>query len=299
MPDNLGLEYFQGDIMNQSPKELSNNTNSKTISSRAIRVAIVGGGTGGLSVLNSLRRKLKNAQFTLIEPSEDHYYQPLWTLIGAGIYKMEKSKRKMKDFIADDVHWVKDFVESFDPESNSLMTKSGLSISYDYLVVAPGIQVDWNKIEGLKDTLGRNGVCSNYSREHVEYTWEAMNHLREGRALFTFPNTPIKCAGAPQKVMYLAEETFRDNHCRDNIEVKFVSAGAGIFGIKKYKDSLEKIIKKRDIHTLFHMNLVKVDGPNKIATFKNTETGELHEEKFDMLHVSPPMSAPDFVKNTL
>jgi len=260
------------------------------------KVVIVGAGTGGLSVLRNLRRKRNDLALTIIEPSETHYYQPLWTLIGAGVMPFSKSAKKMADYIPNDVNWIKDFVSIFDPKKNNLTTKNGTQVSYDYLVVAPGIQLDWNKVKGLKETLGKNGVCSNYSENHVEYIWKTMNSLKNGNAIFTFPNTPIKCAGAPQKVMYLAEETFRDNKVRDQIQVEFVSAGSSIFGIEKYRKALEIVIKKRNILETYKMNLVEIDGNAKIATFENIDTGEKIEKRFEMIHVSPPMSAPDFIK---
>lgn len=204
----------------------------------------------------------------------------------------------MSKLIPQDVQWIKESVSGFDPENNLVLLKNGDQVNYDYLIVAPGIQIDWHKIEGLKETLGKNGVCSNYSKDHVSYSWEAMNSFKGGKALFTFPSTPIKCAGAPQKVMYLAEETFRQNKVRSNAEVKFVSAGGAIFGVQKYRDALEKLLIEKDIHTLFGKDLVKIDGDKKIATFKDLSSGQEHEEEFDMIHVTPPMSAPDFIKNS-
>ncbi|MCB0377909.1 MAG: NAD(P)/FAD-dependent oxidoreductase [Bdellovibrionales bacterium] len=262
------------------------------------KVVIVGAGTAGLSVMRNLHRKRKDLDLTIIEPSDTHYYQPLWTLVGGGVFPLSKSRRPMKDFMPQGVTWIQKAVATFQPEQNELTLQDGNKVSYDFLVVAPGIQIDWNKIEGLTETLGKNGVCTNYSKDVVEYTWQTMKNLKGGRALFTFPNTPIKCAGAPQKVMYLAEETFRNNKVRDKVEVKFVSAGGGIFGVAKYKAALEKVIAKRGINTLYGHNLVKIDGLNKVATFKNNETGDLVEEAFDMLHVTPPMSAPDFIKQS-
>jgi sulfide:quinone oxidoreductase len=262
------------------------------------KITIVGAGTAGLSILNNLYRRRKDLEFTLIEPGDQHYYQPLWTLVGGGVLPLSKSVRPLQKFLPKDVNWVREKAAQFLPEKNQVQLESGNTVDYDYLVVAPGIQIDWDKVEGLPETLGKNGVCSNYSKDVVEYTWQCMRDLKEGRALFTFPSTPIKCAGAPQKVMYLAEETFRNNGVRDKVEVKFVSAGGAIFGVQKYRDALEKIIEKRNIKTLFQHDLVKVDGERKVATFKNMQTGEIWEEKFDMLHVTPPMSAPDFVKQS-
>ncbi|MCH2534511.1 MAG: NAD(P)/FAD-dependent oxidoreductase [Bdellovibrionales bacterium] len=262
------------------------------------KVVIIGAGTAGLSVLKNLHRRRKDLQLTIIEPQETHYYQPLWTLVSGGIFPFSKSSQPMSKYIPKSVDWIKEYVSGFDPENNKVLLKNGEEIAYDYLVVAPGIQIDWDKIEGLKQTLGKNGVSSNYSKDHVPYSWQTMNSFKGGKALFTFPSTPIKCAGAPQKVMYLAEETFRRNNIRPESEVKFVSAGGAIFGVQKYREALEKLLVEKDIHTLFSHDLVKIDGEKKIATFKNTTTGALHEETFDMIHVTPPMSAPDFIKNS-
>lgn len=262
------------------------------------KVVIVGAGTAGLSTLRNLHRRRNDLDLTIIEPNEYHYYQPLWTLVGGGIFPFSKSAKKMSKYIPKDVNWIKEYVSGFDPENNTVQLKTGENIHYDYLVVAAGIQIDWGKIEGLPETLGKNGVCSNYSREHVSYSWEAMNSFKGGKAIFTFPSTPIKCAGAPQKVMYLAEETFRRNKVKSNSEVKFVSAGGAIFGIQKYRDALEKLLVEKDIKTLFSHDLVKINGDKKMATFKDINTGAMHEETFEMIHVAPPMSAPDFIKNS-
>ena len=152
------------------------------------KVVIVGGGTGGISVANALAGKLGGSELLVIEPSEKHYYQPYWTLVGGGIVPKEDSARDMKDFIPSGVEWLKDYVESFQPEQNQLTTKSGKVVSYEYLVVAPGIQIDWDKIPGLKETLGKNGVVSNYSYNTVDSTWEAMRDFKGGKAIFTFGN---------------------------------------------------------------------------------------------------------------
>lgn len=262
------------------------------------KIVIVGGGTAGISVASALLRKRSDLEIKIIEPSETHYYQPLWTLVGGGVFPLEKSARPMRHVIPDGTEWVKGKVESFLPELNEVVLENGNKLSYDYLVVAPGIQLDWSRIEGLKETLGKNGVCSNYSKDYVEYTWECMNNLKDGNAIFTFPSTPIKCAGAPQKVMYLAEETFRNNHVRDDVEVKFISAGGAIFGVQKYRDALEKVVDEKNIITQFQYDLFRVDGENQVAYFKHIETGEVLEQKFTMLHVSPHMSSPDFIKKS-
>ena len=261
-------------------------------------ILILGGGTGGITTASQLIKSDPSLDIAIVEPSEKHYYQPLWTLVGAGILEKEETEKEEADYMPRGVKWIKQFVESFDPDNNSVKLKDGPTIKYNNLVIALGIQIDWDKITGLKETLGKNGVSSNYSFDTVSKTWDFLDNFEGGNALFTFPNTPIKCGGAPQKIMWLAEHLFEKKGIRDKCSVQFVSSGAAIFGIQKYKERLQKLVDKRNIETCFQHNLVAIDGTKKIATFENLETKELVEKEFDFIHVTPPQSAPDILKNS-
>jgi sulfide:quinone oxidoreductase len=262
----------------------------------AFKVLIVGGGTGGIAVAARLARALPEGSVALFEPSETHYYQPLFTLVGGGAAKLADTRRPTAALIPEGVRWIKQRVEAIDPASNTVETSEGI-YRYDYLVMSPGIHVDWAAIPGLLEGLGRNGVCSNYSERYVETTWKAIRRFRGGTAIFTFPSTPIKCGGAPQKIMYLAEDYFRQNGMRQDSRIVFASAGQKLFAVKKYADSLERIVRERGIETLFDHDLVEVDADRQVATFRKTPSGERVETPFDLLHVTPPMRAPDFVRN--
>jgi sulfide:quinone oxidoreductase len=261
-------------------------------------IVIVGAGTAGIVTAARLKSASKELSITIIDPATKHYYQPMWTLVGAGAAEKEPTEKEMSSLIPKGVKWLQDKVLTFEPEQNSITTELNGSIKYDYLVVCPGIQVNWDKIEGLVETLGKNGVCSNYSYEYVDYTYEALKQTKSGNALFTFPNTPIKCGGAPQKIMYLADDFFRNAGVRDAVNVEFTSAGASIFGVEKYKVALQKVVDRKKINTHYNINLEKVDGPNKKAYFRDCNTNEIIEKDFEMLHVGPPQSAPDFVRNS-
>ena len=262
---------------------------------------IIGGGAAGVSVANNMRRINANIDIALIEPSEKHYYQPGFTIIGAGAYTMKETVRNEADLIHPSVIWIKDFAETFQPEANTIALRSGDTLSYDYLVVCPGLQLDWDKIEGLKDTIGKNNVCSNYSPDTVEYTWECIKNLQSGTALFTQPPMPIKCAGAPQKIMYLAADRFRKKGILDKMNIEFCNAGPAMFGIPFFAKALNKVVTGYGIKTNFNHNLVAIDGPAKTATFEATDS-EGNKQRvtkaFDMIHVTPPQSAPDFIKNS-
>lgn len=262
------------------------------------KVVIVGAGTAGLTTASQLLRKDKSLDIVLVDPAQKHFYQPFWTLNGAGISSKNKSWRPMKDVIPKGVRWIQEAVKEFLPKENKIVLRDKQSLDYDILIVCAGLQIDWDKIEGLEDAMGKNGVCSNYSFDTVDFTWEFMQKAKSGNAIFTFPNTPIKCAGAPQKIMYLADAYFRNKGVRDKVNVKYCCAGPKIFGIEKYRVALEKIVSERDIDTEFNLNLEKIDGPAKKAWFRNLETDELVERDYEMIHVVPPMSAPDFIKKS-
>ncbi len=260
------------------------------------RVVIVGGGAGGISSAASLLAAgIKD--IAIIEPSETHYYQPYWTFVGGGVVSKEQSTRPMAAVIPKGAHWIKARVERFEPENQTVTTQDGQVIGYDYLVVAPGLKIDWDKIAGLPEALGKNGVCSNYRYDTAPITWENIQAFKGGNAVFTFPPPPIKCAGAPQKIMYLAEDYFRKQGIRDQSRVLYYCATPTIFGVAKYASALtEQAVKPRGIETFFRHNLVEIRADAKEAVFKNLETGENVVQPYDLLHAVPPMSAPDFIK---
>lgn len=261
-------------------------------------VLIVGGGSGGISVAARLRLADPKMDIAIVEPSDRHFYQPIWTLVGAGVFPKECSLRAEADYIPDGVTWIRDAIATFEPAGNAVVTTKGDRITYDNLVVAAGIQLDWGKIKGLEGNLGKNGICSNYTYDLVDSTWKTLQGLRGGNAVFTFPSTPMKCAGAPQKIMYLVDDYLRKAGVRDKSKVIFASAGASIFGVKKYARALAKVIERKQIDTHFRHDLVEVRAATKEAVFKSLDGGPELVLKYEMLHVVPPQSAPDFVKKS-
>ena len=183
------------------------------------QVLILGGGTAGITVAAQLRRKLKAYDVAILEPSTKHYYQPLWTLVGAGVFPKDLSEREESAFIPQGADWIREHVAEFHPDQNYILTRDGRRIGYDFLVVGLGIQIDWGKIPGLREGIGRQQICSNYSFQQVDYTWECVRNFKGGTALFTMPNTAVKCGGAPQKIMYLADDHFRRSGVRDKSQV--------------------------------------------------------------------------------
>lgn len=265
------------------------------------QILIVGGGNAGISVAAQLLRKNPGLDIGIIEPSAQHFYQPAWTLVGGGAYDIDKTIREEASVIPEKASWIQDAVVSFKPEQNQVTTKSSGVITYSFLVVAPGIQLDWYKVKGLEQGLGTNGICSNYTFASAPYTWQTLKSLGAGKAIFTNPNTPIKCGGAPQKIMYLAADYLRKHDLLEKSEVHFYSGGGVIFGVKKYAQVLDQVIRRYGIQTHFNHNLIEIDAHSKTAVFETKgDDGEMSriEQGFDMIHVTPPQSAPDFIKSS-
>lgn len=267
----------------------------RTHSSPSPRVVIVGGGTAGLTVAARLTRGWRNGlDVTVVEPSEDHYYQPLWTLVGGGVFPKEESRRSEASVMPKRVRWVRDAVTEFRPDRSDLLTRGGRTIPYDWLVVAAGLRLEWDKVPGLAESLGKGGVCSNYSYETVDSTWEAIRNFRGGTAVFTHPSGAVKCGGAPQKIMYLAEEHFRRAGVRDRTRVVFAAATPNLFAVEKYRRTLEGVVRDRGIECLFGHELAEVRPGSKEAAFRRLDGGDPTVLKYDLLHVTPPMGPPRF-----
>ncbi len=265
------------------------------------KVLILGAGTAGISVAARLARKLGPDQVMIVDPATYHYYQPLWTLVGAGIEKKESTERPMLDLIPKGVQWIKESVVSVNPKENFVHTTGSLKISYEYLIVATGLKLSWEKIEGAEECLGKEGVCTIYEYNQVDYAYEQIKQLKGGRALFVMPPPPIKCAGAPQKIMYLADELFRKSGVRANTEIFFATPGKAMFGVPVFAEALGKIVQERDIHPKYLHKIVDVDGKNKNAIFEVTQSnGTTTREaiQYDLLHIVPPMEAHSYLKES-
>lgn len=264
------------------------------------KVVIVGGGAGGISVASRLLRQTVSleGEIAIIDPAGKHYYQPLWTLVGGGASKKVDTEREMASVIPEGAIWIQDAVSTFNPNENEIVCANGTILSYDYLVVTSGIELNWGAIKGLEEALGTKQVCSNYSLEHLDYTWETIRNFKGGTALFTHPNSPVKCGGAPQKIMYLAEDYFRRIGIRDKSKVIFGSANPIIFDVDKYRLALEKVIERKELTIHYRHNLTEIKADEKIAIFENLDTNEMVEIKYDMIHVSPYMRSPQFIRDS-
>jgi sulfide:quinone oxidoreductase len=262
-------------------------------------VVIIGGGAAGIAVAASLLARSPHLDVAIIDPADVHYYQPGWTMVGAGIFDASTTARTMASVLPRGVSWIKAAVAAFEPDRDAVILEGCRVVKYKQLIVCPGLKLDWDGIEGLPDTLGRNGVTSNYRFDLAPYTWELVQKLRGGRAVFSQPPMPIKCAGAPQKAMYLSADHWRRSGVLKSIDIQFCNSGAVLFGVAAYVPALMEYVSAYGIGLQFGHTLVAVDGTGKKATFSKTNAEgnkELVVKEFDMLHVVPPQKAPDFIR---
>ena len=264
-------------------------------------IVIIGGGAAGIGVAASILKRDPTLSIAIVEPSENHYYQPAWTLVGGGAFDVKKTVRSMKSVIPRSATWIKASAEKLQPELNQVLLSNGKSVKYQQLIVCPGLRLAWEKIEGLVDTLGKNGVTSNYRYDLSPYTWELVSNFKQGKVIFTQPAMPIKCAGAPQKAMYLSCDHWLKQGDLSRINVEFNLAGPALFGVATYVPPLMKYIDKYQIKLVFTSNLIKIDGPKKLAWFdiKDAEGNVTQVEKsFDILHAVPPQVSPEVVSKS-
>jgi sulfide:quinone oxidoreductase len=281
--------------------------------SKEYKVLIVGAGTAGIMTAAQLLKKDAKLSVGIIDPADTHYYQPAWTLVGGGTYSFEDTAKPMKDLIPQGADWIQDYATGFHPEENTVETKSSGKIAYEYLVVAPGLVMAPELIEGLSESLDKGVVCSNYT--DPKHTWEVIKNFKGGNAIFTQPTTPIKCGGAPQKIAYLAADYFQKN--KVDARVVFATPGSVLFGVKPIRDTLTRVVERYGMHFKPFYAPQKIDAQNKIITFNyvgddenqcvTNESKEIGEKisgltkievPFDMLHLAPPQAAPKFIKES-
>ena len=262
-------------------------------------IVIVGGGAAGAAVAASLLARKSDLDIAIIDPADVHYYQPGWTLVGAGVFTAKQTAKPMASILPRRVTWIKAAVASFEPDDNVVIIEGCRSIGYNHLIVCPGIKLNWAGIEGLAETLGKNGVTSNYRYDLAPYTWELVQELNSGRAIFTQPPMPIKCAGAPQKAMYLSADHWLRNGRLQDIDVSLFNAGPVLFGVPDYVPALMEYVKRYSATLNFNHSLTAIDGQAKMARFTCTApdgSKSTVDTAFDMIHVCPPQLAPDFVR---
>lgn len=263
------------------------------------RVLIIGGGTAGITVAARLRRA-GVSDVAVLEPSDRHWYQPLWTLVGAGMVDIGDTVRPEDKVIPRGVEWIRSRAVDVDPESRVVASEAGDHIGYDFLVVAPGIQLDWACIPGLEEALTTEAVSSNYTQELAPRTARMLRDFKGGTAVFTSPATPLKCGGAPQKIMYLAADQFQRRGIAGDAHVIFGNAGKVIFGVEPFASVLQGVVDRYGIDARHRHNLVEVRPGSREAVFNvtdpDTETVTRETIQYDIMHVTPPQSAPDFLK---
>lgn len=285
----------------QSTADEPLNTSSRLAATPRYDVLVIGGGAAGCAVTASLLKRDPNLRIAVIEPREQHYYQPGWTLVGAGVFDRANTERAMSRCIPSKAQWIHAAAEAFEPEHQQVVLEDGSRIGYRALVVCPGLALDWDAIEGARDSLGKYGVTSNYAFELAPYTWQLVQQLRHGRALFTQPPMPIKCAGAPQKAMYLSCDHWLRQGVLKDIHVDFCSAGGVLFGVADFVPGLMAYVERYGAELNFNNRLTAVDGPARKAWFdvvdSNGQSRRVVRE-FDMLHLVPPQHAPEFIRQS-
>jgi len=269
---------------------------SSSPANKSYKLLIVGGGAGGCSMASKFASKLGKGNVAVIEPSEMHYYQPMWTLVGGGLKKMEQSGKPMGEVLPKNADWIKSSAAKFDPEKNTVTTTSGDAISYEYLLVAVGLQLQYEQIKGLPEALETPSVWSNYHPNYAPKGPQIIKAFNKGNAVFTFPKPPLKCPGAPQKIMYITERLLKEQGKRDQANIQYHTSLPVLFGVKKYADALWKVVEERNINVSLNSCLVEVHGDKKEAIFEDLQSKEKKTVPYEILHVAPPMTTPECLK---
>ena len=270
------------------------------------KIVIIGGGAAGISMAARLKSWLDTPDITLIDPSDRQYYQPGFTLIASGVYQPDEVWKKQSDCMPDGIKWIKDSVAAVDPVWNQVTTSNNGKIPYDFLVLTPGLQINWEKVEGIThDTLGQGNAHSIYDFEGAQKTWKALQEFSKtgGKGIYTDTYTKHKCGGAPKKICLLSEHYNRKQGTRDKVSLNYYTAAHELYDIPYFTPRLLEIYKERNVPINLNVRVKGIDTASKKVHFEKVE--KVGEEKivtpfiedYDFLHFTPPMSAPDFVRD--
>lgn len=266
----------------------------------AVRIVIAGAGAAGLAVASRLRRQLPNARITIIDARRDHYFQPGFTLVAAGLWSPQAVVEPNVDYMPEGVDWVTEAVAEFDPDGKRVVTDGGRSIDYDYLFVATGLDLDYAAIDGMdRSLIGREGIASVYAGpDAAAATGAAIDRFIDqgGIGLFTRPATEMKCAGAPLKITFITDDKARNRGRRGALDLHYNAHNATVFAIPAVHDKVMTLFRERDIGVNVSHVLTAIDPGSRRATFE-TPHGPVALD-YDFIHVVPPMRAPMAVRNS-
>ncbi|KAJ5669554.1 Sulfide:quinone oxidoreductase [Penicillium macrosclerotiorum] len=279
-----------------------------TTTGRNHKVVVVGGGSAGMAISHQLLQsgKFTQDEIAIVDPAEWHHFQPGWTLVGGGLKNKEELRRPLKSLVDPKLKLYTESVSTFSPENNFVTLGNGDKVNYEQLIVAPGLTLNWGNIKGLQEALAdpRAPVSSIYGYDSVSKVFGTIQKLEKGNAIFTQPAGVIKCAGAPQKIMWLALDHWKRRGLYDPrdaasspIQINFATGLPVMFGVPKYNAALTKMQQERGVHALFQHDLVSIEG--NTATFARPDGAAPVQKAFDLLHVAPKMGAPAFVKNSV
>jgi sulfide:quinone oxidoreductase len=272
---------------------------AQAIKSKA-RIVIAGGGAAGLTAASRLAQSLDGATITLIEPRKEHWYQPGFTLIAAGIKPQNYAVSQTTDYVPKGVELVAEKVAEIDPEGKKVVTDAGRTIAYDFLIVALGLELNYGGIEGMDTArIGQNGLGSLYMNPAAAAaTYTAMSTFADkgGIGLFGRPATEMKCAGAPLKYTFITDDHLRRRGNRGKAEIHYMAHGKVLFSVPIVSEKVRMLFEDRGVKVHQDHVLQAIDIDRRIATYK-TPNGP-REQGYDFINVIPPMRAPEPVRRS-
>ena len=262
------------------------------------RLIVLGAGAGGITSTAMILRKKKSLKGNtlIIDPGDYHYYQPGFPLVGSGLVELEQTRKRMVDVIPKGAVWEKSKVTRVDPKKNEVTTADN-TFTYDYLLIALGLELDFDAIEGAKESLGMNGVTTPYVFDYLEYTYQKLKEVNHGNIIISKPKSEIKGAVAAENSLFTMKD-FEEKYTNKNVQVLFRSGRDRLFKVDKYNESLTREMEKQGIDYKLDRELIRVDGRDKFAVFKDLKTGEEEKIPFELLVITPPQRGPTVLKDS-
>ena len=226
-------------------------------------IAIVGGGSGGVSTANHLAYKLREqvkvgeVKIILVEGSQSHYYQPGFLEIPFDLMTPSSTYKPVSRMLADGIMLVPEFATALDLK-NRVVRTDRQSINYDFLVIATGARYDYDSIPGLKQ-----GTNNFYSLDSAVEFKKKLNSFKSGRIVVGVSSMPYKCTPAPLEAVFMLNDYFTWRGIRDKVEIQYVYPMPMAFPDPGISDIALKMFDEKRIKSNLGFQIKVVDVAKK------------------------------------
>lgn len=230
------------------------------------KLLILGAGTGGTIMANKMRKVLSREEWeiTIVDQNKTHYYQPGFLFIPFGIYTREDVIKPKTNFLPFGMNVIFEEIERIDAPMNHVILKDGVSLKYDFLIIATGTRTVPEETPGMKGNSWYKNIFDFYTIDGAIALANFFKTWQGGELVLNIADVPIKCPVAPLEFVMFADAYFVERGLRNNVNITFVTPMSGAFTKPRASRVLGSMLEDKNIRIVPDFYLERVDGERKV-----------------------------------